>query len=101
MFERIDAPVAGPRAHYVVECDNGGADSRWTYRFTVVGRGDFPYDMLRFDECYPVDGDSAANIVRWTRGTREVVLISHQPRKWWNPTFDRWRSFGWVVKSDA
>ena len=98
MFERISAPAAGGRAHYIVECDEAG---HYTYRFTVVGRGDFPVDMLRKDECYPADTESALNIVRWTRETREVVLVSHQPRRWWNPTFDRWRSFGWSVKSDA
>lgn len=100
MYERIDAPVAGPRAHYVVERDDGGADSRHTFRFTVVGAGPFPFDMLRYDDCYPADTDSAMNL-QPTSVRREVVLVSHQPRRWWNPTFDRWRSFGWVVKTDV
>lgn len=65
-------------------------------RFTVVGRGVFPADMLRHDKCYPVDGEINAitNPVP-SRVRPEVSVTLCGVRRLITP--DRWRSFGWVV----
>jgi hypothetical protein len=68
--------------------------------FTVVGGGDFPFDMLRKDQCFPTDSVSAENmseagqVRHWAR--RRVVHLA----RWVDhalqiPTRERWRSFGW------
>lgn len=106
MFERIHTlPVTtAPYAPtYIVERSTEPGAEFWDFRFTVIGKGDFPVDMLRRDECWPVDGDSAAYLIDDgdSRESRHVTLTSRQPRKLWLPTFERWQSFGWVVKSTA
>jgi hypothetical protein len=67
------------------------------YCYTVEGRMSFPLDMLRYDRCWPADGDSAAEIYasfdRTERGTFKVNLVSDN-----KPTSGRWQSFLWSVK---
>lgn len=67
-------------------------------RFTVSGAGPFPFDMLRFDRCFPVTPDAAAQM-HVVEGNihREVELVSWQGSRNWLPTVERWRSFGWIV----
>jgi hypothetical protein len=66
--------------------------------FKVRGRGTFPIDMLRYDECYPVDPQSVENIeVPQKRVTREVHLATN---KRFGPTEGRWQSFNWNVYWD-
>ena len=66
--------------------------------FVVAGSGRFPVDMLRYDCCYPANGESAEGILSdgayGGEGMREVRLISCMVTR---PTAERWRSFGWVV----
>jgi hypothetical protein len=70
--------------------------------FTVEGRGDFPLDMLRFDECWPADGDSAINLIKKDKEDRapgettfrQVHLRTGQSR---NIHPKRWDSFNWKV----
>ena len=70
--------------------------------FTVVGRGDFPTDMLRYDRAYPANTEDALRIApsryadpsNWD--TRKVELISQNL-----PTIGRWESFGWQVIPDS
>lgn len=113
-YERIaHLPVtsAPSSPHYVVERDGiyerGMAyENEYWFKFTVVGRGQFPFDMLRHDRAFPADTTSAMNMAPGEtrderKAVREVVLVSSNPRPTWLPTFDRWASFGWVVKSDA
>ena len=70
-------------------------------QFTVIGRGVFPLDMLRYDGCYPkLEADTA---IMGEEGLREVML--HKTLNWghpkvWVPTVGRWNSFGWAVLSD-
>jgi hypothetical protein len=116
MFERIpNLPVTEAPASpdYVVERDVGlrvngkpEAEVQYWFRFTVVGKGQFPFDMLRHDMAYPADTMSALRITpsdtRAGRMTpREVTLVHTDRHSFWTPTFGRWASCGWVVKSDA
>lgn len=68
--------------------------------FTVEGQFDFPFDMLRYDQCWPAsESDSAklhpepANRPRLER----VKLKRHVSQKADLPTVRRWESFGWQV----
>jgi hypothetical protein len=62
--------------------------------FTVSGKGMFPTDMLRYDECFPRDPQSVMNIEPESRCHRPVHLGTH---RYGGPTKERWASFGWVV----
>lgn len=56
------------------------------YRYLVQGRGEFPMDMLRYDEARPFHGLSERE------ETRVVTVIGRR-----RPTNARWESFGWRV----
>lgn len=67
------------------------------HEFTVKGGGLFPFDMLRYDQCWPKsESTDSAAIERTTRhghgGTEEVTLVGLN-----SPTQGRWQSFGWRV----
>ena len=66
------------------------------YSISVKGVVNFPIDMLRYDSCWPVSQDDAAQITA-SFGHRHdenqpVRLNSYQ-----KPTPERWKSFGWNV----
>jgi hypothetical protein len=68
--------------------------------FEVQGRGQFPLDMLRYDECYPVRSEDVNALVcrdddRASRALRTVRLGAHKPM--YRITQARWDSFGWKV----
>lgn len=71
-------------------------ETRYITVFVVEGGGDFPFDMLRYDQCYPAS-ESDAHAMGHER-TRQVTLIrcSVNPSP---PTFRRWDSFVWRVVS--
>jgi len=64
------------------------------YEYFVSGRGDFPYDMLRYDNAWPATGEDAARLF-YLDDRREVRSI--RMRSYQRPTIDRWSSFGWSV----
>jgi hypothetical protein len=68
-------------------------------RFTVEGGGQFPFDMLRYDGCYPAtQEDVTAMVLRRPSERRQVLLETHHPRAGANGlTDERWRSFGWRI----
>lgn len=72
--------------------------------FTVEGCGPFPADMLRYDCCYPENGDGAAAIALVTTGLRArdsrrtVKLLTHRNA---GPCIGRWESFGWSVQRNG
>jgi hypothetical protein len=69
----------------------------YAHRFVVEGRGTFPYDMLRYDQCFPdTESDSAA---LYSKGTRRVHLIQYRATR--SPSIEegRWSSFGWKVST--
>lgn len=63
----------------------------YEYRYTVVGRGTFPEDMLRYDDARIVATRVSADNPRWTE------CDIRAPRC----TPERWRSFGWTVRNDV
>lgn len=76
-----------------------------TYRteFYVTGHGEFPVDMLRYDQAYPHSSQDAMAMgintsdlgeILETRTIRMVSLNSA------GPTVDRWRSFGWLCSTE-
>lgn len=72
-------------------------------QFEVMGNGDFPFDMLRYDACWPVDSQSAAELdygdgLEDHRRIRRVKLYSINSSA---PTIDRWKSFLWSVDRDS
>lgn len=71
------------------------------WEFTVEGSGSFPFDMLRYDQCWPKSEspDSAtleSMTRRGVRGPFRVTLVSLNA-----PTQGRWESFGWLVISQS
>lgn len=72
--------------------------------FEVHGRGDFPVDMLRHDQCWPADTHSALAILhRDLIGARESDrrVYLRMITRWGTlggPTVARWASFGWGVR---
>jgi hypothetical protein len=71
-------------------------EKRYGWRFIVVGCGNFPTDMLRYDECFPVDETEARSMFSPNLERRTVRLErwSGHPNP---PTEDRWQSQGWEV----
>jgi len=72
----------------------------YVWEFEVVGTWDtFPYDMLRYDSCWPAsEGHGVAPPhYRDDRGKeiRRIQLRGLRP-----PTHGRWESFGWAVKNE-
>lgn len=72
--------------------------------FTVVGRGAFPFDMLRYDACWPYASPDAGAIHydnlthEGIREIRRVTLATHGRGV---PTLGRWSSFGWSVDPNS
>ena len=76
--------------------------------FTVVGKGPFPLDMLRYDQCHPVNPDAVSRM--WSVDTTQNRSI--RLARYFNSdknhldvlfkqgllvTWQRWLSFGWGV----
>lgn len=60
--------------------------------FIVEGSGEFPYDMLRYDLCWP-DSETQTHYLTASRmGVRQVKLTGLR-----EPTEGRWASFRWRV----
>jgi hypothetical protein len=74
---------------------------RYVSYAVVMGEGEFPYDMLRYDNCRPWkeldSGSMRYDAMTGPKGERWVVLerlhVDTNPR--W--TGDRWKSFGWTL----
>lgn len=64
--------------------------------FTVEGRGAFPYDMLRYDQCWPKYERETIALDRQT-DLRTITLVTDAPT---TPTHGRWESFGWRVTEE-
>lgn len=83
------------------------------YKFRVIGRGEFPYDMLRYDGCYPYDSESAAKLAtppvyrgeevyaKFRHERRVISLGTWKDQKYWQATAARWSSFGWTLINES
>lgn len=69
----------------------------YVFRIKVLGRGDFPVDMLRYDRCVPERSEDVFSVDTRNDG-RSVQLLQYCLTKA-GPTVDRWKSFGWSVDS--
>lgn len=65
---------------------------KWHYEFEVAGSGQFPFDMLRYDSCWPAD-EASAHRMAHDRERRTVKLFGYT-----QPTDARWASFMWRVQ---
>ena len=66
-------------------------------KFYVRGRGEFPFDMLRYDAAYPTGpGDASGMYGGWDTKTRTVQLETN--RNTFTPA--RWASFGWAANEE-
>lgn len=74
-----------------------------TFRFKVTGNNPFPIDMLRRDRCFPASerdaGLMTSTMTYDNVGPLTVELLVHvfDRPKFWQPTIERWKSFGWEV----
>lgn len=65
------------------------------FDFYVRGRGDFPFDMLRHDQCWPVSGEDAAKLSPNMTAANFLELRTVHLRSIQAPTTLRWSSFMW------
>jgi hypothetical protein len=65
---------------------------RWPHQYAVSGGGEFPRDMLRYDEA---DFLSRADETVAEQTTRRTIKIAGEVE----PTIRRWESFGWNVSA--
>jgi hypothetical protein len=70
--------------------------------FTVKGRGEFPVDMLRYDEAKPATpGDQAlvsSHTDPYTDSSEEITVnLVISGAEFRTPSADRWKTFGWEV----
>ncbi len=77
---------------------------RKSYVATFEGTGNIPFDMLRFDACWPLTQDSVLKTLarRSDLGPRKPGRADERPRKVafasnLGFTPQRWASFGWVI----
>ena len=66
--------------------------------FTVEGTGHFPFDMLRYDGCYPsTETDTGRMLASDSDVPRVITMARYVNGRREQPTTARWKSFGWRV----
>ncbi len=70
------------------------ASMRKRTRFVVEGSGTFPYDMLRYDHCWPESEGRDSPLLDGHQNKRQVTLLTDSQ---FAPTEGRWASFTWKV----
>lgn len=85
--------------------NKGPGSMRYVHYAVVAGHGSFPVDMLRYDNCTPVNFDiewseaGAATIKRKDNGIGPLLVAKAAPTltfgRW---TEARWESFGWSLR---
>ena len=64
----------------------------------------FPIDMLRYDRCTPMHETDSTKITEAVNGdihgrsSEQIELVRVVANKASEPTYQRWRSFGWMVE---
>jgi hypothetical protein len=69
------------------------------FTFIVEGNGVFPFDMMRYDQCWPYTGEDSAKLDHHydSGGIRRVTMQTFGDRFTNRPTRARWASFTWRV----
>jgi len=70
---------------------------RFVQTFKVRGSSSFPFDMLRYDACFPATETASYEMVGDEDKVREVELKRYIETKTDMPTVGRWESFCWAV----
>jgi hypothetical protein len=65
--------------------------------FKITGSAYFPFDMLRYDSCWPAL-ESEMCLINDTDSTRTITIARRVDAKVL-PTIARWHSFGWEVST--
>ncbi len=68
--------------------------------FTVRGAGHFPYDMLRYDQCFPYGQTDSLQLEHRSTHPRAVRLLTYHRDPTPHLTPDRWLSFGWCIDTE-
>lgn len=74
---------------------------KYAHTMTVIGRGTFPIDMLRYDACYP-DTSADSGMIEASLEfdphlpPREITIRKVTNTKDDQFTAKRWNSFGWA-----
>ena len=69
------------------------------YRLAVTGRGTFPYDMLRYGQCFPECTSDAHNLEPDAREPRTIQLGCYATSALhMQSTVDRFASFMWTAE---
>lgn len=74
---------------------------KFLYRYQVNGMGSFPFDMLRYDSCWPYQETDSGVIEGRQHHERDasktpVTIMGVKP-----PTVARWQSFMWNVTGEV
>lgn len=67
------------------------------YTFTVRGSHEFPWDMLRYDRCWPASEDQVTSLAPYHRSSTFTWVRNVKLKGLNEPTDGRWASFGWTV----
>lgn len=75
----------------------------YRHQLTVRGKGHFPVDMLRRDQCWPLTTADAIEVTEPVDNNPRCVIVeklsqSDDPGTAW--TLRRWESFGWEIVSN-
>lgn len=76
----------------------------YTWRYTVIGTGRFPGDMLRYDRAWIHPVDDLLSL-RAELNDGDPMTAHYLPRRsvriigQHGPTVGRWQSFGWTVSN--
>lgn len=93
-FAGVPHPMQKPR--WTATKIKVGQWPKTRYDYYVTGRGDFPFDMLRYDACWPATGDDAAKLAPRNLQTHRSILM----RSYKEPEIGRWSSFGWPAGTE-
>jgi hypothetical protein len=61
-------------------------------RFRVIGKNTFPIDMLRYDQCWPMNPECIGNIVD-SISLMEYPVTTYELCSYKAPTVARWNTF--------
>jgi len=85
-------------ARYIAEAVHSEDRPRILFTYYVTGRLPFPFDMLRYDACWPASGDDADMLDSHYVSREEFrALRSIKMHSYKRPTVERWASFTWSV----